>query len=81
ALWRARLDPRRPAGELEPEALRRLWRELRAATRSAVRRGGAHTGAVIPARRPDGRCPRCGTPMSRATVAGRTTYWCPAEQF
>jgi formamidopyrimidine-DNA glycosylase len=79
-LWRARLDPRRPAGSLEPEELRRLWRELRAATRSAIRRGGVHTGAVIPERRRDGHCPRCGTPMARATVGGRTTYWCPAEQ-
>jgi formamidopyrimidine-DNA glycosylase len=79
-LWRARLDPRRPAGTLEPEELRRLWRELRAATRSAVRHGGVHTGAVIPARRRDGHCPRCGSPMARATVGGRTTYWCPQEQ-
>jgi formamidopyrimidine-DNA glycosylase len=80
ALWRARIDPRRPAGDLEPAQLRRLWRELRAATRLAIRRGGVHTGTVIPARRPDGHCPRCGTPMRRATIGGRTTYWCPAEQ-
>jgi formamidopyrimidine-DNA glycosylase len=39
-----------------------------------------HTGTVIPARRRDGVCPRCGTPMERATIGGRTTYWCPAEQ-
>jgi formamidopyrimidine-DNA glycosylase len=79
-LWRARLDPRRPAGSLAAEELRRLWRELRAATRSAVRRGGVHTGTVIPQRRRDGHCPRCGAPMARGTVGGRTTYWCPEEQ-
>jgi formamidopyrimidine-DNA glycosylase len=79
-LWRARLDPRRAAGDLDDEELDRLRRELRAATRSAIRGGGVHTGDVIPARRRGARCPRCGTEMARATVAGRTTYWCPAEQ-
>jgi formamidopyrimidine-DNA glycosylase len=80
ALWRARLDPRRPAGDLSDEELDRLRRELRAATRSAIRKGGAHTGDLIPARRRGAACPRCGTEMARATVGGRTTFWCPAEQ-
>jgi len=79
-LWRARLDPRRAAGDLDGEELDRLRRELRAAIRSSIRRGGAHTGEVIPARRRGARCPRCGAEMARATVGGRTTYWCPAEQ-
>jgi len=80
ALWRARLSPLRAAGELSDEELDLLRREIRAATRSAISRGGVHTGEVIPARRRGGVCPRCGTEMSRATVGGRTTYWCPAEQ-
>ena len=79
-LWRAHLDPRRPAGELSIEELDRLRREVRAAMRSAVRRGGAHTGDVIAERRRDGHCPRCGAEMARATVGGRTTFWCPVEQ-
>ena len=79
-LWRARLDPRRPAGELRVDELDRLRREVRAALRSAIRRGGAHTGDVIPERRAGGRCPRCGAEMARATVGGRTTFWCPVEQ-
>jgi len=29
---------------------------------------------------PDPRCPRCHTPLRIATVAGRTTYWCPRHQ-
>jgi formamidopyrimidine-DNA glycosylase len=80
ALWRARLDPRRPAGGLDEEELDRLRREIRSATRRAIRRGGVHTGDVIAHRTRDGHCPRCGAPMARATVGGRTTYWCSAEQ-
>jgi formamidopyrimidine-DNA glycosylase len=80
ALWRAKLDPRRPAGRLDDDELDRLRREIRATTRRAIERGGVHTGDVIPHRRRDGSCPRCGAPMERATVGGRTTYWCSAEQ-
>ena len=79
-LWRARISPRRLAGELTVEELDRLRRDLRAATRAAIRNGGVHTGDVIPERRPDGSCPRCGTAMARATIGGRTTYWCPECQ-
>ena len=41
---------------------------------------GAHTGDVIASRRRGALCPRCGAEMQRATVGGRTTFWCPAEQ-
>ena len=80
ALWRARLSPLRPAGDLTEEELDRLRRETRAATRAAIRKGGVHTGDVIPARMRGGSCPRCGAEMRRETVGGRTTYWCPACQ-
>jgi formamidopyrimidine-DNA glycosylase len=79
-LWRARLSPRRTSGELTIEELDRLRRELRAATRDAIRHGGVHTGRFMPARERGGSCPRCGGPLERATVGGRTTYWCPACQ-
>jgi formamidopyrimidine-DNA glycosylase len=80
ALWRARLDPRMPASSLDEDDLDRLRREIRSATRRAIARGGVHTGDVIAHRRRDGVCPRCGADMARATIGGRTTYWCSAEQ-
>jgi formamidopyrimidine-DNA glycosylase len=79
-LWRARLSPLRAAGELAEDELDRLRRELRAATRSAMRNGGVHTGDVIPFRKAGAHCPRCGAGMVRGTVGGRTTWWCPQEQ-
>src|SRR3954471_747656 len=79
-LWQARLSPRRLTGSLSEAELDRLRRELRAAVRSAIRKGGAHTGALIAHRERGGHCPRCGTALSRATIGGRTTYWCPRDQ-
>ncbi len=79
-LWQARIDPRRPTGDLGTDELDELRRRVRAAVRTAVRRGGVHTLEVVPHRGPGGHCPRCGTEMERATVGGRTTWFCPREQ-
>jgi formamidopyrimidine-DNA glycosylase len=79
-LWRARLSPRRAANDLSTEELDRLRRTIRAAMRDAIRKGGAHTGRLNAHRVRGGRCPRCGAELCRATVGGRTTYWCPVEQ-
>ena len=79
-LWQARIDPRRPAGELDQGEIDGLRRATRAAVRRALSRGGAHTGDLISHRERDGHCPRCGTPLSRGRIGGRTTYWCPLEQ-
>jgi formamidopyrimidine-DNA glycosylase len=81
ALWQARLSPLRPAGALGDAEVDALRRAIRAATRSAIAKGGVHTGAFIAHREREGHCPRCGEPLQRATVGGRTTYWCPREQL
>lgn len=82
-LWRARIHPRRQARDMPVEERRRLYEEMRRVLRAAVRAGR------IPARpgwltgvRDDtaGRCPRCGTPLSRGRVGGRGTVWCPRCQ-
>ncbi|MDP9071856.1 MAG: formamidopyrimidine-DNA glycosylase [Actinomycetota bacterium] len=80
ALWRAGLDPRRPAGSLTPAELRRLHRHLRGTVEDLIDRGGSHTGDLVPARSPGGACPRDGAPLSRSRVGGRTTWWCPVHQ-
>jgi formamidopyrimidine-DNA glycosylase len=79
-LWQARIAPRRLTGDLSVAELDRLRREVRAAVRSAIRNGGAHTGRFIVARTRDGVCPRDRGSLERATVGGRTTYWCPICQ-
>jgi formamidopyrimidine-DNA glycosylase len=79
-LWQARISPRRSTGALSTDELDRLRREVRAAVRSAIRKGGAHTGNLIQARQRDGVCPRDGHRLERGRVGGRTTYWCPRCQ-
>jgi formamidopyrimidine-DNA glycosylase len=79
-LYRAALDPARPAGSLDATEVRRLHRHLRGTIDDLLERGGSHLGDVIPARGPGGTCPRDGTPLVRRTVGGRTTWPCPRHQ-
>jgi formamidopyrimidine-DNA glycosylase len=91
ALWRARIHPLKPAGELAPEEITRL----RAAVRRALEAGIARQGATLrDYTKPDGGrgrmqeefkvygrggepCDRCGTPIEKTRVAGRGTWYCP----
>jgi formamidopyrimidine-DNA glycosylase len=79
-LWRAGLDPARPARSLTPAERRRLHRHLRATLADLLARGGSHTGELMAERRPGGVCPKDGTPLVRRTVGGRTTWSCPRHQ-
>jgi formamidopyrimidine-DNA glycosylase len=80
-LWRARISPLHSTADLTTDDLDGLRRELRAAVRSAIRKGGAHTGRFVQARGRDGVCPRDGHALEQTRVGGRTTYWCPACQL
>ncbi len=80
-LWQAHISPRRPARDLSTDDLETLHEALHRSTRQAIDRGGVHTGDVIEFRGAGRACPRCGTQMQRAMVAGRTTWWCPREQL
>lgn len=76
-LWRARLAPTRAAGSLADAELRRLQRRIVGTVADLDRRGGSHRGDLQASRHRDGACPRCGRPLRREAVGGRTTYWCP----
>ncbi len=79
-LWQAGVSPAQPVDALGPSDTDRLYQALEAALKSAIAKGGVHTGEVIPARRPGGVCPRCGADMVHGTVGGRSTWWCSREQ-
>ena len=75
-LLEARLDPFRPARELDRAGFDALW----AVIVSQLRRG-VRSGRITPRklyRR--SACGSCGGPVATAMLAGRTLYWCPREQ-
>ena len=83
ALWQARIDPRRPAASLGPRERDVLYRKIQKVLRDSIPYG------LVPAKRSwltgarergQRTCPRCGTPLQRVTIAGRTTVFCPREQ-
>jgi formamidopyrimidine-DNA glycosylase len=79
-LWRAGLDPARAADSLDAREQVRLNTAIRNSLRVLGRRGGSHTGDLMPARFPGGNCPRDGAALIRRTVGGRTTFSCPVHQ-
>jgi formamidopyrimidine-DNA glycosylase len=94
ALWRARLNPLLPAAGLGRAELRRLHRGIRAALEHGLARqgstlrdyrlpdgsGGSMQNEFRVYGRRDEPCDRCGTPITRTQVAGRTTWFCPTCQ-
>jgi formamidopyrimidine-DNA glycosylase len=79
-LWRAGIDPARPANTLDAGETRRVHRAIRDTLRVLGRRGGSHTGDFTSQREAGAHCPRDGAPLVRRTVGGRTTYSCPVHQ-
>lgn len=79
-LWRAGLDPARPAGGLDDSEVAALTAAIAEVLRDLGARGGSHTGDLRAAAALDGLCPRDGAPLRRRQVGGRTTWSCPRHQ-
>ncbi len=79
-LWRAGLDPSRPAGEVPGDVVDALAAAIVDTVADLTARGGSHTGDLQPARERGASCPRDGTPLERRTIGGRTTFSCPVHQ-
>ena len=94
ALWRARIHPLRPTGELDADEIARLHRAVRAALRRGVELQGSTLRDYVT---PDGDgggmqdefhvygrlgepCDRCGRPIERVVGGGRGTWFCPRCQ-
>ncbi|MDQ3874587.1 MAG: bifunctional DNA-formamidopyrimidine glycosylase/DNA-(apurinic or apyrimidinic site) lyase [Actinomycetota bacterium] len=94
ALWRAGINPRRPAGSLAAHELRALHRALRRALAHGIARHGAtlrdyrtpggEPGSMQREFKVYGRegepCERCGTAIEKIRAAGRGTWYCPRCQ-
>ncbi|HSJ29238.1 MAG TPA: bifunctional DNA-formamidopyrimidine glycosylase/DNA-(apurinic or apyrimidinic site) lyase [Acidimicrobiia bacterium] len=95
-LFRARIAPRRAAGSLTTEEVRRLRQAIKPVLQDGLRYGGSSLDDLAYLL-PDGRvgeytarlraygrtgepCPRCGTPIERVVVAQRSSHFCPECQ-
>jgi formamidopyrimidine-DNA glycosylase len=91
ALWRARIHPIRPAGDLTKDEVARVTKGVKEALRAGIARQGA---TLRDYSTPDGQrgrmqhefkvygrggepCDRCGTPIEKTRVAGRGPWYCP----
>ena len=76
-LWHARVQPARRIEDLSQAERERVHAELRRVLARWVEGyGSLPRGWLIRVRGRDHACPRCGTPLSRTVVGGRTTYFC-----
>ncbi len=89
-LWRAGLPPDRRAGGIDSNSIEKLHREIRKVIQVSLKTIGNADGDEHGDPPKDwlfherwsgkGICPKHGTPLSTATVGGRTTRWCPRCQ-
>jgi formamidopyrimidine-DNA glycosylase len=91
ALWRARIHPKRPAGDLGANDVRRLHGAIRRVLETAIERRGSTLRDYSTPRgrrgsmqrefkvygRLDKPCDRCGTPIEKTRAGGRGTWYCP----
>ena len=91
ALWRARVNPLRPANGLADGEVQRVTRAIRAALRAGIERQGSTlrdyaapdgaSGSMQDEFRVYGRdgeaCRRCRTTIAKTRVGGRGTWFCP----
>ena len=94
ALHRAELHPLSPAGSMRAEHWRALHEGIVAALEEGLRNGGASIDDYLDSRGERGsmqdeflvhtregrECPRCGGPIARIVVSGRSTYFCASCQ-
>lgn len=91
ALFAARVNPKQPANSISLPQARRLHAAIRQVLTEALAdrgssfrdyvdaagREGAHQFRVSVFRRTGQPCYRCGSPVQRVKVAGRSTHFCP----
>jgi formamidopyrimidine-DNA glycosylase len=85
-LWRAKLNPHTPAGDIKGAVAKALWKQIRFVCREAITHvseayADLPKGWLFNERwSKKGVCPIHGTPLKRETIGGRTTAWCSTCQ-
>jgi formamidopyrimidine-DNA glycosylase len=79
-LFQAGVHPRATWSQVGEEQRRDLFAVMKRILRTALTRRTPPASYLLPNRSPAGKCPRDGSRWRIATIAGRTTYWCPRHQ-
>jgi len=93
-LYRAKVRPRRRAASLTADELRLLHKGLKQVLQEAIRLGGSSISDYVDSEGQEGffqlkhrvygregkPCQKCGTPIKRVVIAGRSSHYCPTCQ-
>jgi formamidopyrimidine-DNA glycosylase len=79
ALFVARIKPTRPARRLSPAECKRLLAAVRRVLQNAVANGDAEITPRVYGRT-GAPCRRCGAPIARRILGGRSSHYCPRCQ-
>jgi formamidopyrimidine-DNA glycosylase len=78
-LYQTGIHPKRLAEKLSDAEIKTLFTTMRRILQGMID-GKPRRNWLFDRREEGERCPRCGGTLKRATIAGRTTYWCPKHQ-
>jgi formamidopyrimidine-DNA glycosylase len=83
-LWQAKLHPNTKLDGLAPEKLHELFGIMQNVTNTAISLDADverfPSNWLIPHRRTDKTCPRCGTPLTQRNLGGSATFYCSTCQ-
>jgi formamidopyrimidine-DNA glycosylase len=82
-LFKSRVRPDRRASTLDEEETKRIHRETRSVLRRAIKTGGDEefpSDFLVSRSARGAECKRCGKPIEKKKVGGRTAYYCPQCQ-
>lgn len=79
--FQAGINPERPIAGLSEEEMRTLYEKMKWTLKRAIALDAelnAHQNVfIIPHRKKNGTCPKCGTLLKKVTIGGRSSYQCP----
>ena len=78
-LFQTGIHPKRLAEKLSDDEIKALFTTMRRILQTMID-GKPRRGWLFDRREEGERCLRCGGTLRRATIAGRTTYWCGKHQ-
>ncbi|MFW6147635.1 MAG: Fpg/Nei family DNA glycosylase [Thermodesulfobacteriota bacterium] len=83
-LFQSGIRPQKKASQLDENALRKLFKKMNEVLTTAIESRADPEqfpeDYLIPHRRGERRCPKCGAGIQTKKVAGRTAYFCPRCQ-